>query len=209
MSVYQRMTELKSQHLDKEQRMRTALENSDIAAVDAVLSEEDMYLDLRIEDAYFLACRLASLEMQNHLIGRVNNVEATLAQAVLKKRIDVVRHLFPRVSSQTAGHLALTWAVDDGFVEGVRYLLPRVAFDLRNTDLLRAAGVKRNPEIFELVFQAYPLPLAEQLLGELQSDNSLESESWRILKERVDAEHLRATLVEATSTTSKHMVRKI
>lgn len=63
MSVYQRMAEL------KEQRMRTALENSDIAAVDAVLSEEEMYLDLRIEDAYFLACRFASLEMQNYLIG--------------------------------------------------------------------------------------------------------------------------------------------
>lgn len=208
MSVYDRMAELKSQRLDREQRMRTALQNADIAAVDAVLGEVKRHLDIYIEDAYFLACELASLEMQNYLIGKVNNTDDALARAVLNKRIDVVQHIYPRVS-EAGGHLALTLAVDDGFVEGVRYLLPRVEFDLRNTSILRAAAVGRNPEIFELVFQVYPLPLAEQLLEELQTDGRLESESWRVLKDRVDAEHLRATLVEVTATNSKHMVRKI
>lgn len=206
MNIAQRMAELKQQRLEREQQLQIALQDGDIPTIDAILNA-DRFVNIQTEKAYFTALTCAPTAVQNHLLAQINP-DDTLAAAALNKRIDAVRHLYPHTSTETA-RLALKISVDDGFLGGVHYLLPLVEWDLTDTSLLHSAVISRHPDVFEVVFQMYPLPIAQGLLDELDATGKFDFQDLEFLRTRIQDENLRATLTTITDTAQCKTGRKI
>lgn len=212
MNIQQRMAELKQLRLERENELYVAVQNGDIATIDALLNlTAKCFVDIKTENAYFLALQCGPIAVQNHLLAKINPDNA-LAAAALNKNIAGMRHLYPHASTE-AVRLALKISVEDGFLGGVQYLLPMVEWDLTDTSLLHSVATGRHPEVFEMVFQMYPLPIAQGLLDDLDASGKFDFQGLDFLRNRIQDEianeNLRATLTTIADSAQCKMGRKI